>query len=41
MDGKLYEEASVKMDGKTVFIDLSIPPDEHEVEIRGIRNGGR
>jgi hypothetical protein len=37
MDGKLYS-ASVKMDGKTVFVNFFVPPDNHQVQIKGIRN---
>jgi hypothetical protein len=40
MDGKLYKEASLKtMDSKTVHIDLFIPSGEHNVQVKGIRNG--
>jgi hypothetical protein len=38
LDGKLYTEASVKMDGKTVRVDFFVPPDNHQVQIKGIRN---
>jgi hypothetical protein len=38
MDGKLYSEASVKMDGKTVSVNFIVPPADHEVQIKGIRN---
>jgi hypothetical protein len=38
LDGKLYSQASVKMDGKTVHVDFFIPPDNHQVQIKGIRN---
>ena len=38
LDGKLYTEASVKMDGKTVHVDFFVPPDNHQVQIKGIRN---
>jgi hypothetical protein len=37
MDGKLYS-ASVQMDGKTVTVNFFVPPDNHEVQIKGIRN---
>jgi hypothetical protein len=37
MDGKLYKQASVKMNGKTVSIDFFVPPQEHQVKIKGIR----
>ena len=38
MDGKLYSEASVKMDGKTVFVNFFVPPSDHQVQIKAIRN---
>ena len=38
LDGKLYTQASVKMDGKTVHLDFFIPPDNHQEQIKGIRN---
>jgi hypothetical protein len=37
MDGKLTS-ASVKMDGKTVNVDFFVPPLDHQVQIKGIRN---
>ena len=38
MDGKLYSQASVKMDGKTVFVNFFVPPSDHQVQIKAIRN---
>jgi hypothetical protein len=38
MDGKPYSKASVRMDGKTVFVDFFVPPANHQVQIKGIRN---
>jgi hypothetical protein len=38
MDGKLYKQASVGMDGKTVSIDFFVPPKDHQVQIKGIRS---
>ena len=38
MDGKLYKQASVKMNGKTVSIDFFVPPQDHQVQIKGIRS---
>jgi hypothetical protein len=43
MDGKMYNNnnnaLSVKMlDPKTVHIDLFIPPGDHALQIKGIRN---
>jgi hypothetical protein len=34
LDGKLYTQASVKMDGKTVHIDFFVPPARHQVQIK-------
>ena len=40
MDGKLYNPASVKtMDGKTVHIDFFLSPGDHNVQVKGIKNG--
>ena len=39
MDGKkllLYKDVSVKMDGKTIYIDLFVPQGEHKVQVQGI-----
>jgi hypothetical protein len=38
MDGTLYEKASVKMNGKTVFIDFFVPPESHSIQVRGVRS---
>ncbi|HJT47727.1 MAG TPA: hypothetical protein VJ729_06055 [Nitrososphaeraceae archaeon] len=38
MDGTLNKEASVKMNGKTVFINFFVPPESHNVQIRGVRS---
>jgi hypothetical protein len=38
MDGKLYS-ASVKMDGRTVFVNFFVPPLSHQVQIKGITVG--
>jgi hypothetical protein len=37
MDGALYNKASVKMNGKTVFIDFFVPPEDHTIQIKGVR----
>jgi hypothetical protein len=37
MDGKLYNKASVKMNGKTVSIDFFVPPEDHNIQIKGVR----
>ena len=37
MDGKLTS-ASVKTDGKTVNVDFFVPPSNHQVQVKGIRN---
>ncbi|MDP9290495.1 MAG: hypothetical protein M3P08_20180 [Thermoproteota archaeon] len=34
LDGKLYTQASVKMDGKAVHIDFFVPPASHQVQIK-------
>ena len=36
MDGTLHKEASVKMNGKTVLINFFVPPESHNVQIRGV-----
>jgi hypothetical protein len=38
MDGTLYKKASVKMNGKTVFIDFFVPPQDHNIQIKGVRS---
>jgi hypothetical protein len=38
VDGKLYKQASVGMDGKTVSIDFIVPPEDHKVQIKGIKS---
>lgn len=38
MDDKTYDKPSIRMDGKTINIDLFIPPGDHEMEIQGVRN---
>jgi len=38
MDGTLYKKASVKMNGKTVFIDFFVPPESHSIQVRGVRS---
>jgi hypothetical protein len=37
MDGQLYD-ASVKGDGRTMYINILVPKGDHEVEIQGVRN---
>jgi hypothetical protein len=36
LDGNTYEKAKIIMDGKTVYIDIFIPPEEHNIQIKGI-----
>jgi hypothetical protein len=36
MDDEVYDKASISMDGKTIHIDLFIPPGDHEMNIQGI-----
>lgn len=38
MDGKPYDSATVKADGKTVYVDFFVPPGNHSVQIQGVRN---
>ncbi|MGC2428212.1 MAG: hypothetical protein WA421_14330 [Nitrososphaeraceae archaeon] len=38
MDGKLYKQVSVGMDGKTVSINFFVPPEDHQVQIKGIKS---
>jgi hypothetical protein len=38
MDGTPYKKASVKMNGKTVFIDFFVPPESHNIQVRGVRS---
>ena len=38
MDGKLYNQASIKMNGKTVSINFFVPPQDHLVRIKGIKS---
>jgi hypothetical protein len=38
MDDKTYDKPSINLDGKTINIDLFIPPGDHEMKIQGIRN---
>lgn len=38
MDGTLYKKASVKMNGKTVFVDFFVPPQSHNIQVRGVRS---
>lgn len=38
MDGKLYKQVSVGMDGKTVSINFFVPPQDHQVQIKGIKS---
>jgi hypothetical protein len=37
MDGEM-QEASVRGDGKTLYIDFFVPQGDHQVEIQGVRN---
>jgi hypothetical protein len=38
MDDKIYNKPLIRLDGKTISIDLFIPPGDHEMNIQGIRN---
>jgi hypothetical protein len=37
MDGELYDKASVRLDGKTVHVDMFIPSGDHKVQVQGVR----
>jgi hypothetical protein len=37
MDGEPYDGASVMMDGKTVHVDMFVPPGDHEVMVQGVK----
>jgi hypothetical protein len=37
MDDEIYDGSSITMDGKTIHIDIFIPPGDHEMNIQGIR----
>jgi hypothetical protein len=39
-NGKLYTQASIRMDGKTVTVNFLAPPADHQVWIRGIKSTG-
>jgi hypothetical protein len=38
MDDKMYDDSSVKMDGKTIHVELFVPPGEHKVDVQGVRD---
>ena len=38
MDDEIYDGTSIRMDGKTIHIDIFIPPGDHEMDILGIRD---
>jgi hypothetical protein len=38
MDNETYDDASVEMDGKTVHVNLFVPPGDHKIDIQGVRN---
>ena len=38
IDNETYDDASVEMDGKTVHVDLFVPPGDHRIDIQGVRN---
>jgi hypothetical protein len=37
MDDEIYDSPSITMDGKTIHIDIFIPPGDHEIDFQGIR----
>lgn len=38
MDDEIYDGTSIRMDGKTIYINIFIPPGDHEMDIQGIRD---
>ena len=38
IDDTTFNKPSISMDGRTINIDLFIPPGDHEMNIQGIRN---
>jgi hypothetical protein len=38
MDNEIYDDASVGMDGKTIHVDLFVPPGDHIIDIQGVRD---
>ena len=38
LDGERYKNPVIKMDGKTIVMEMFIPPDKHEVKISGIKD---
>jgi hypothetical protein len=38
VDGQLDEKATVRSDGRTMFIDFYVPKGDHQVQIQGVRN---
>ncbi len=37
VDGELYDNTNVSVDGRTVHLDFFVPPGDHEVQIQGVR----
>jgi hypothetical protein len=38
MDDKMYDDSLVEMDGKTIHVELFVPPGDHKVDIQGVRD---
>lgn len=38
MDDEMYDDALVEMDGKTIHVELFVPPGDHEIDIEGVRD---
>jgi hypothetical protein len=38
LDGKPYSKTDVNRDGKTIFINIFVPPQDHQLKILGIRD---
>ena len=39
LDGKIHSKADIDMDGKTITMNIPIPPNEHDIVISGVLNG--
>jgi hypothetical protein len=38
MDDETYDDALVGMDGKTIHVELFVPPRDHKVDVQGVRD---
>lgn len=39
LDGRIHSKADIDMDGKTITMNIPIPPNEHDIVISGVLNG--